>query len=68
MKRVLGWVAVLYLCTAIVGLLRERLGMSSCGCADDCWCKKPGLSLFRWVFPRGHKSSWMGGPKPREGV
>jgi len=64
MKRVLGWLAALYLGAALVGLVRERLGMISCGCADDCWCKRPGLSLFRWVFPRGHRSSWTGGPKP----
>ncbi len=64
MKRVLGWLVVLYLGAAIVGLLQEHLGRISCGCAEDCWCKRPGLSLFRWVFPRGHKSSWTGGPTP----
>ena len=26
----------------------------TCSCYPDCWCKKPGLSLFRWVFPRFH--------------
>ena len=25
-----------------------------CQCDDDCWCKQPGLSLFRWVFPFRH--------------
>jgi len=22
-----------------------------CGCEDDCWCKRPGPSLFRWLVP-----------------
>ena len=22
-----------------------------CACEDDCWCKKPGLSMFRWLVP-----------------
>ena len=22
-----------------------------CGCVDTCWCKRPGLALFRWVTP-----------------
>jgi hypothetical protein len=57
-----------YLGAAVVGLVRERMGLVSCGCAEDCWCKRPGLSVFRWVLPRGHKSSWEGGPKPPEVV
>jgi hypothetical protein len=63
MKRVFGLALGLYLTAAVVGLVRERLGQISCGCANDCWCHQPGLSFFRWVFPRGHKSSWTGGPK-----
>ena len=64
MRRLIGWLVVAYLGAAVVGLMRERLGMISCGCAQECWCQRPGLSLFRWVFPRGHKSSWEGEPKP----
>ena len=64
MKRVLGLAVGVYLTAAVVGLVREHLGRISCGCADHCWCHRPGLSLFRWVFPRGHKGSWTGGPKP----
>lgn len=22
-----------------------------CGCTDACWCKLPGLTVFRWVTP-----------------
>ena len=58
MRRLLGIVVGLYLGAAVVGLVRERLGLVACGCADDCWCHRPGLRLFRWVFPRGHKSAW----------
>lgn len=68
MKRVLGLVAGVYVGGAVVGLVRERMGLISCGCAEDCWCKRPGLSVFRWVFPRGHKSSWAGVTKPPEVV
>jgi len=64
MKRVLGLAIGAYLAAAVVGLVRERMGLIACGCADDCWCHRPGLRLFRWVFPRGHKSSWAGRPKP----
>lgn len=66
MKRILGLAVGVYLLAALVGLIRERMGLIACGCAEDCWCKRPGLSVFRWVFPRGHKSSWTGEPKPRE--
>ena len=64
MKRFVGWALGLYLAAAMVGLARERMGLVSCGCADDCWCQRPGLSLFRWVFPRGHTSAREGGSKP----
>ena len=32
----------------------ERAGMYGCDCYPECWCKRPGLSLFRWVIPRFH--------------
>jgi hypothetical protein len=34
-----------------------------CGCVDTCWCKRPGLALFRWVTP----GTWHQiGPSPDE--
>lgn len=33
---------------------RRRRLASTRECYPDCWCKKPGLSLFRWVDPSGH--------------
>ena len=31
-----------------LGVGGVRLG---CGCVETCWCKRPGLTLFRWVTP-----------------
>ena len=54
MKRLVMSALGLYLLFALIGLSRERVGAVTCGCAPDCWCKKPVLGLFRWVFPIGH--------------
>ncbi len=32
----------------------ERRGALNCDCSPDCWCHRPGLSLFRWTLPVGH--------------
>ena len=44
----------LYLLSAVVGLVRERMGAIECDCSPRCWCKRPVLSTFRWVFPFKH--------------
>jgi hypothetical protein len=44
-----------YLLFAVIGRFVEGMGAVHCGCQDDCWCHKPGLSTFRWVFPWGHR-------------
>lgn len=54
-KRLLIAASGLYLAAAVAGHARERLGAVSCECASDCWCRTPGLSLFRWVAPFGHR-------------
>lgn len=54
-RRLLATLLGLYLTAAIVGRLLEAVGATRCGCADDCWCKKAGLSTFRWVFPWRHR-------------
>ena len=43
-----------YLLLAVGNKVAEAAGAMRCGCPDDCWCKRPGRSLFRWVFPWGH--------------
>lgn len=54
MKRVVGGLVGLYLLFALIGRFVEGMGAVSCECLDDCWCKRPVLSAFRWVFPWGH--------------
>jgi hypothetical protein len=46
-----------YIGLAIYTRARESMGAYSCGCDADCWCRRPGLSLFRWVFPRRHRNA-----------
>lgn len=55
MKRVILLLGLAYLGLAVWTRLMEAAGRFECGCSDDCWCKKPVLSLFRWVVPRFHK-------------
>lgn len=45
----------LYLLFALIGRFVEGMGAVRCECRPDCWCKRPVLSTFRWVFPRGHR-------------
>jgi len=54
--RLLLGVLGLYLLLALVGRFVEGMGAARCGCAEDCWCRRPGLGFFRWVFPYGHKA------------
>jgi hypothetical protein len=56
MKRFVGLLVAVYVGAALVGLAQERAGLRRCGCKPDCWCKRPGLSVFRWVFPYRHRS------------
>lgn len=55
MKRALMSSAGLYLLFAVIGRFVEGMGAVECGCADDCWCKRPVIGTFRWVFPWGHR-------------
>jgi hypothetical protein len=57
LKRFLVVVGSRYLFFAIMGRFVEGMGAVQCGCAADCWCQRPVLSLFRWVFPYGHRGS-----------
>jgi hypothetical protein len=66
MKRVF-WLLVLgYLLVAVITRATEATGAYTCGCDPDCWCKKPGLSLFRWVFPRFHRNGGVAAWKGQE--
>jgi hypothetical protein len=56
MKRVVLSLAIGYVILALVGRAKEASGLRTCGCDLDCRCRKPSLSLFRWVFPRFHRN------------
>lgn len=45
-----------YLLLAAGNKVAESAGAIRCHCADECWCRRSGLSLFRWVFPWRHFS------------
>jgi hypothetical protein len=55
-RRVAGYAVGLYLLFAVIGRFVEGMGAAQCGCAAVCWCKRPILSTFRWVFRWGHRS------------
>jgi hypothetical protein len=57
MKRVVLSLLGVYVLIAAGNKVAEAAGAMTCGCAGDCWCKRPGLNLFRWVFPWGHRSA-----------
>lgn len=53
--RITGALGAVYLLLALLGQELERAHRLACGCLADCWCKRPGFSLFRWVFPFRHR-------------
>jgi hypothetical protein len=54
MKKFIAAVGAGYVILALAGRAKEAAGLLTCDCYPDCWCKKPSLSLVRWVFPRFH--------------
>ena len=46
-----------YVLLAVATKVAEGLGVRKCGCAQDCWCRRPSLSAFRWVFPWPHRDA-----------
>ena len=66
MKRVVLALVIGYVILALVGRAEEAAGLRTCGCYPDCWCKRPGLSLFRWVFPRFHRNPEIEGWKKQQ--
>lgn len=52
MRRIILGIIGLYVLAALVTTAAEKTGAwKRCGCEPECWCRKPGLSLFRWVVP-----------------
>ena len=54
MGRLLRRLLTVYLLFAIIGRFVDGMGATQCGCRPDCWCRRPLLSTFRWVFPFRH--------------
>jgi hypothetical protein len=54
MRRIILRMVGLYVLAGIVTTAAEVTGAlgRTCGCVPDCWCKRPGLNLFRWVTPK----------------
>jgi len=58
MKRAVTWGLGLYVLCALIGrFVEERVDVVRCKCSEDCWCRRPALSTFRWVFPFGHRTA-----------
>jgi hypothetical protein len=58
-RKLLAALLLGYVVLAVLTRLQEARGKYTCGCDEDCWCQQPGLSLFRWVFPRGHRNAQL---------
>jgi hypothetical protein len=67
LKRTIQATAIGYIVLGVITLAMERAGAYECGCDPDCWCKRPGLNVFRWVVPRGHRGSWNRDQKATRG-
>jgi hypothetical protein len=63
MRRVFVIVLGAYVLAALGNKVAERMGALQCGCAEECWCRRPSLSLFRWVFPWRHRTAHTFGGK-----
>jgi hypothetical protein len=55
MRRLITRALMIYVLFAVIGRFVEEMGAVECACAGDCWCKRPVLSTFRWVFPYKHR-------------
>jgi hypothetical protein len=55
MRRILLGAAAAVLLLAVGTRAADELGVGGvrlrCGCVETCWCKRPGLTVFRWVTP-----------------
>ena len=55
LSRVFIAIGAAYVGAALMGHALERRTSLSCDCLPSCWCRKPGVGLFRWVVPRWHR-------------
>lgn len=66
MKKILLSLVLGYLALALISRAQEAAGRMTCDCDPDCWCRRPGLSVFRWVFPRYHRNPGLASWKKRQ--
>lgn len=66
MRKALAALALAYILLALYYRVREAAGLMTCDCYPDCWCRKRGLSVFRWVFPRYHHNPGIEAWKKRQ--
>ena len=66
MRKALAALALAYILLALYYRAREAAGFMTCDCYPDCWCRKRGLSVFRWVFPRYHHNPGIEAWKNRQ--
>jgi hypothetical protein len=64
-RRCLEFIVLGLLLAAVSSRVLERAGVYECGCYPECWCQRPGLSLFRWIVPRFHDAPWNPEDKAR---
>jgi hypothetical protein len=65
-KKLVAALVLGYVGLALYYRAREAAGLLTCGCYPDCWCKKPGLSIFRWVFLHFHHNPVLEAWKKRQ--
>jgi hypothetical protein len=65
-KKLVLWLALGYLILLLTSRPKEAAGLMTCDCYPDCWWRRPGLSLFRWVFPRFHHNAGLEAWKDRQ--
>ena len=53
MRRVVLLVLGAYVLVAAGNRVAEHFGARRCGCAEDCWCKRPGLKPVPVGVPLG---------------
>ena len=57
MRRILLTAVAAVLLLAVGTRAADALGIGGprlrCGCTETCWCKRPGLTVFRWATPAG---------------
>ena len=69
MRRILLGLLGGYVLAGVITSVAEINGVlgRSCGCVPDCWCKRPGMNMFRWVTPKSFHQRQNPGNKQKPG-